>query len=68
MHEILPFGTPSMDLEITILSDGSQTEEDKRHITHGTYCFKNDTNYLSYKIETDSQTLKAHLWLPKGKG
>ena len=30
--------------------------------------FKNDTNELIYKTETDSQTSKANLWLPKGKG
>ena len=29
---------------------------------------KNDTNELIYNTETDSQTLKANLWLPKGKG
>ena len=30
--------------------------------------FKNDTNELIYKTETDSQTLKINLWLPKEKG
>ena len=29
---------------------------------------KNDTNELTYKAETDSQTQKTNLWLPKGKG
>ena len=29
--------------------------------------FLNDTNELIYKIETDSQTLKTNIWLPKGK-
>ena len=29
--------------------------------------FKNDTNELIYKTETDSQILKTNLWLPKGK-
>ena len=28
---------------------------------------KNDANVLIYTTETDSQTLKANLWLPKGK-
>ena len=34
-------------------------------------CFKNrnlDTNEPTCRIETDSQTLKANLWLPKGMG
>ena len=29
---------------------------------------KKGTNELIYKAETDSQTLEANLWLPKGKG
>ena len=29
---------------------------------------KYDTNELIYKTETDSQTWKTKLWLPKGKG
>ena len=29
---------------------------------------ENDTNELIYKAETDSQTWKTNLWLPKGKG
>ena len=29
--------------------------------------FKNDTNELIYKIETDTQILKTNLRLPKGK-
>ena len=28
---------------------------------------KNDTNEFIYKTETDSQTSKKPLWLPKGK-
>ena len=28
----------------------------------------NDTKELIYKTETDSQTSKTNLWLPKGKG
>ena len=29
---------------------------------------KNDTNELIHKTETDSQTSKTNLWLPKEKG
>ena len=29
---------------------------------------KNDTTEIIYKTEVDSQTEKANLWLPKGKG
>ena len=31
-NEIMPFATPWMDLEISILSEVSQTEKDKHHI------------------------------------
>ena len=33
-------------------------------LTHGIK--KKDTNELIYKIEIDSQTQKASLWLPRG--
>ena len=29
--------------------------------------YKNDTNELMYETETDSQTYKTYLWLPKGQ-
>ena len=29
--------------------------------------FKNDTNELIYKTETDSQTERINLWLPGGR-
>ena len=29
---------------------------------------KNDIKELIYKTETDSQTQKTNLWLPKGEG
>ena len=31
-NEIMPFATTWMDLEITILSEASQTEKDKYHV------------------------------------
>ena len=44
----------------------------ERQISYDITCMwnlkkKKDTNELIYKIETDSQTLKTNLWLPKGK-
>ena len=65
----MPFAATWMDLEIIILSELSQTEKDKYHII-SLICGikKSDTNELIYKTETDSQTLKTNLWLPKGKG
>ena len=68
--EIMPFTTTWMDLEIIILSEVSQTEEDKYHMI-SLICGilkKKDTNELIYRTETDSQTSKTNLWLPEGKG
>ena len=48
---------------------GSKSEKNKYHmisLTCGIY--KDDTNELIYKTETDLQTLQTNLWLPKGKG
>ena len=58
-----------MDLEIIILSEVSQTDKEKCHmISHICGIQKNDINELIYKTETDAQTQKTNLWLPKGKG
>jgi len=48
-----------MDLEIIILSEVNQTEKAKYHMISlicGIYKKRNETNALTYKIETDSQT------------
>ena len=63
---MMPLAAPWMDLEILILSEGSQ-----RTISHNvTYMqnLKNDTKELIYKTETDPQAWKTNLWLSKGKG
>ena len=58
-----------MDLEIIILSDISQREKDKHH-TISLICeiLKKNTDELTCRKETDSQTLKTNLRLPKGTG
>ena len=53
-NEIMPFAATWMDLEIIILSEVSQTEEDKYHMIALTWNLKY-TNEI-YKTETDSQT------------
>ena len=62
-NEIIPFAARWMDLEITTLSEVSQTKTNISLIES----WKNDTNEI-YKIETDSQTLKfmftkGEMWL-----
>ena len=64
-NEIMPFATTWMDLETVILSEVSQREI-LYDITY-MWNFKNDTNELNYKTETNSQTQRTNLWLP-GRG
>ena len=59
-----------MDLEIFILSAASQTR-DRHVICYHLYVEskkKRDTNELIYKTETNSQTSRTNLWLPKEEG
>ena len=56
MNEIMPFAATWMDLEITLLSEVSQTEKDIYHIISHMWNLKYNTNELIYKTETDSQT------------
>ena len=67
-NERMPFAATWMDLEIFILSEVSHMEKDKYHMTsliRGVW--NNDTSELIYKTETDLETVKTNLWLPKGK-
>ena len=56
-NEIMSFAVAWMNLEITILSEVSQTEEVKSFVISLTSgILKKDINELIYKIEIDSQT------------
>ena len=66
--EIMPFAATWIDQEIIILSKVSQTEKDKYHVIIYVGNLKYDTNELIYETETDSQTKRTDLWLPRGKG
>ena len=55
-NEIMPFASTQRSLESNILSEVNQTEKEKYNVTslmRGIY--KDDTNELIYKTETDSQ-------------
>ena len=46
----------------------SKPDKDKHHVILLIFgIWKKDTNELIDKTETDSQTQKTNLWLPKGK-
>ena len=53
----MPYAATWMDLQIVILSEVSQTEKEKHHMT-SFICgiLKNHTNELIYETETDSRT------------
>ena len=61
----MPLAAIWMNLEIILLSEISWTEKDKYLIC---LILKNDTNEFIYKTETDSQSQRMNLWLPRGKG
>ena len=56
-----------MDLEIITLSEVRQSKKTSYDITYmWNLKKKKDSNELIFRTETDSQTLKTNLWLPKG--
>ena len=59
----MPFTAIQMDLEIVIISEASQ-KEIPYDITY-MWNLKYDINELIYETETDSQTQRTNLWLPR---
>ena len=62
----MPFLATWTDLENIIQSEVSQTKTNVIWYHLYVESKKNDTNQLTYKTETDSQTEKTNVWLPKG--
>ena len=62
----MPSSAIWVDLEIIILREVK--ERQIYNIVYMCNVKNNDTHELIYKRETDSQTQKTNLWLPKGKG
>ena len=63
----MPFAATTMNLEVVILSKVSQKERQIPYIVTCTWNLKYDTNELIYETETDSQTERTDLWLPRGR-
>ena len=57
-----------MDLEIIILSEESHKQKNKYHMISHMLNLKYDTKELIYETETDSQTERTDLWLPRQRG
>ena len=62
-NEIMQFAATWLDLEIIILSEVSQKERDKYHIT-SMWNLKYDTN----ESMKQKQPWRRDLWLPRGRG
>ena len=66
-NEIMPFAATQMDIQVVTLCEVSQTEREKQNIAYK-WNLKQNTNKLTDKTETYSQTWRKNLWLPEGKG
>ena len=62
----MTFSETWMQLEILILSEISQKEKEKYHKKRLYVESKYGTNEPIYRTETDSQTWRTDLWLPRG--
>lgn len=60
-HEATPSAATRVDQEIIVLSE---TVSDKDNYAES----KHDTNELTYKSETDSQTRRTDVWWPRARG
>ena len=62
----MPFAATWMDLDIIILNEVRQRQYHMMSLMCEMLKKKKETNELICKTETESQTLKADLWLPGG--
>ena len=63
----MPFAATWMQLEIIVLSEVSQEGNDKYHMISRVCRISIRHNCSYHKTETDSQTQRTDLWLPRGK-
>lgn len=62
------FATTCMDIEMSILSEVSQTEIQLCHTAYMWKLKKTDTYELLYTDQKQTHRQRKQLWLPKGKG
>ena len=66
-NEMMPLAATWMDLGMTTLSKSKGERQMPCGIPY-MWNLKWDTNEHIYWTETDSQTLRTDLWLPRGRG
>ena len=64
----MPSAATWLDLDIVRLSEVSQTEKDKYHII-SLICgiYKNGTDELVCRAETETQMQRTNIWTPRGE-
>ena len=67
-NEIMLFAATWMQLGILVLNEGSQKKKDKFRMISIMWNLKYGTKDPIYKTETDSQTWRTDLWLPRVEG
>ena len=65
-NEMMPFAATWMDLQMIIEVKSVDRERQISYDTANMLNLKSDTYELIYKLETDTQILKANLRLPNG--
>ena len=67
-NKIMPSAATWIQLKIITLSEVSKRERHTPYYITWMQNLKYGTNELIYKTETDSQTYRTDLWLPRGRG
>jgi len=64
----MPLAATWMEIETLLVSELSQKEKDKYHISLSMWSLIYSTKEPNYRKETNSWTLRTDLWLPRGEG
>lgn len=65
-NELRPFAATWLDRESIILSEGSQTEKEKHHMTSLT-CGTSNLKMIQLNLTKQKEIQKTNQWLPGGR-